>query len=199
MRILAAADIHGDTELAKRLADQASAENVDLVVLAGDIFHNDLETKNILGPFVNKNKKIVLVPGNHESVSTAEFVSKQYDAVNLHGYGIKDSEVGFFGCSAVDWGHNLSDEDIEEMLQRSHDYIKDAKKRIMVTHVHPANTIMEGFSSFVHGSKSVEKMIKKLQPDIFICGHVHEASGIEEKIGNTRVINVSRIGRILDL
>ncbi|MFT4309334.1 MAG: metallophosphoesterase family protein [Candidatus Woesearchaeota archaeon] len=199
MRILAAADIHGDTELVKRLAEKALVENVDLVVLAGDLFHNDMNTKNIIGPFVEKNKRVVLLPGNHESVATADFVAKQYNAVNLHGYSVKDDDIGLFGCSAVNFGHNLSEEDIEDMLQKSHEYIKDAKKRIMVTHVHPTNSIMEGFTSFVHGSPAVEKMIRKLKPDIFICGHVHEASGIEEKIGDTRVINVSRVGKILDL
>jgi uncharacterized protein len=199
MKILAAADIHGDTELARRLAELAVSENVDMVILAGDLFKSNLDTRNIIGPFVDMKKKVVLIPGNHESISTAEFISEQYDAVNLHGYGIKDNDVGLFGCSAVEWGHNLSESDIEEMLQRSHDYIKETKKKIMVTHVHPTNTLMEGFSPFVHGSPAVERMIKKLQPDIFICGHVHEASGIEEKIGNTRVINVSRTGKILDI
>ena len=37
LKILASGDIHGDTTQARRLADQAEKENVDLVVLCGDL------------------------------------------------------------------------------------------------------------------------------------------------------------------
>jgi len=200
MRILAAADIHGDVQMAKRLADEAERENVDLVVLAGDLFRSDFDTENIVGPFRAKNKKIILLPGNHEAISTTNFVAQKYDAVNLHGYSVKDGNVGLFGCSADNLGvDRLSDTEVERMLKQAFNYVRDSEKKVMVTHVHPAHTKMAELGLFVSGSRAVENMIKELKPDIFICGHAHEASGIEEKIGNTRVINVSRIGKIIDL
>ena len=36
-KILAAGDIHGDITLARKLADRAESEKVDLVVLCGDL------------------------------------------------------------------------------------------------------------------------------------------------------------------
>jgi Icc-related predicted phosphoesterase len=45
----------------------------------------------------------------------------------------------------------------------------------------------------------VKKAIDVLQHDILLCSHVHEAEGIEEKIGKTKVINVGREGRIIEL
>ena len=77
--------------------------------------------------------------------------------------------------------------------------IKDAKKKIMVTHVHPKGTLMENLSNFVPGSSGVEKAIKVLKPDILLCSHIHEAEGIEERIGNTKVINVGRKGKVIKI
>lgn len=200
MKILAAADIHGDVELAKKLADQAEKGNADLVILAGDLFLDDMNTDNIVGPFRAKNKKVLLLPGNHEMISTTDFVAKKYDAVNLHGYSIRDGNVGLFGCSADNLGvDRLSDAEVEKMLKQAFNYVDDTEKKVMVTHVHPTNTRIAELGMFVHGSHAVEHMIRELKPDVFICGHAHEASGIEEKIGNTRVINVSRVGKFIDI
>ena len=74
---------------------------------------------------------------------------------------------------------------------------KGLDKKIMVTHIHPFGTKSE-FSGF-KGSKAVRKAIEKFQPDVAICAHIHEAAGMEDKIGKTRVINVSRKGKIFEV
>ena len=51
-KILAASDIHGDTDATKKLAAKAKKENVDLVVLAGDL-SGFVETEGILKPLHN--------------------------------------------------------------------------------------------------------------------------------------------------
>jgi Icc-related predicted phosphoesterase len=58
---------------------------------------------------------------------------------------------------------------------------------------------MESFSHFVKGSIGLRKAIEATKPDVVFCGHVHEAEGIEEKIGNTLVINVGKKGKIIEL
>jgi hypothetical protein len=216
MRILSAGDLHGDSGLAKKLADKATKENVDLVILCGDLTEGDEKTDNLIGPFLKQGKKVVLVPGNHESVATADFLSKVYGVKNLHGYGIKifdpqtDSKsssivkdkkyVGLFGCSGVNIGiHQITDKDAYDMLMRGHHYVKDANFTIMVSHVHPSGTKMEKFTHYFEGSKAVRRAIDKFQPDIMLCSHVHEAEGLEEMIGKTRVFNVGRKGKIFDI
>lgn len=200
MRILSAGDIHGDPKKAEALADRAEKENVDLVILAGDLTHAEQSTEGLIGPFVKKNKKVLLVPGNHESIATADFLAELYGAKNIHGYSVKYKDVGFFGCSGVNIGiHQISEKEIFDLLEQGFNYVKDSKVRIMVTHVHPANSVMAKFSKLVPGSEGVRKAIDMFQPDILICSHVHEAEGLEEKIGNTKVINVGGDGKILDV
>lgn len=208
MKILSAGDIHGDRSLARKLADKAEKENVDLVILCGDLTMGEKSTEGILGPFVKKKKKVLLIPGNHESIATADFLAELYGQKNIHGYSIKmkdlgkskENEIGFFGCSGVNIGmHRIEENEIFKLLKQGYNYIKDTKVKIMVTHVHPSDSMMEKFSKFVPGSLGVKKAIDTFKPDILLCSHVHEAEGIEEKIGKTRVINVGSAGKIIEI
>ncbi|HIG97950.1 TPA: hypothetical protein HA231_00810 [Candidatus Woesearchaeota archaeon] len=200
MKILAAGCIHSNSSLIESLAVQAEMEDVDLVVLCGDLTLGERSTDNILGPFVKNGRKVALVPGNHETVATADFLAKKYGATNLHGYGLKHGDVGLFGCGGANIGlFQLSENEIFYHLYKSHKYVKDARKRIMVTHVHPAESMMEQFSEFVKGSSGVTKAIEMLKPDLLLCSHVHEASGLEETIGTTRVLNVSKVGKVIEI
>lgn len=200
MKILASGDIHGDTRLAEKLAEKAEKENVDLVVLCGDLTYAERSTENIIGPFIKKHKQVVLIPGNHESIATADFLAEQYGATNLHGYSVKLGDVGLFGAGGANIGLlQLDENEIYDLLKTSHNKIKDMKTKIMVTHVHPSDTKMEKFTKFFPGSTGVKKAIDRLKPDILLCSHVHEAEGIEEKVGNTRVINVGKEGKIINI
>ena len=200
MKILASGDIHGDRDLAERLAVRAEKEKVDLVILCGDLTYAERSTDNIIGPFVKRKKKVVLIPGNHETVATADFLADLYGVTNLHGYSIKVGDVGLFGCGGANIGmFQMKEDDIFSLLKKGNDNIKDSHKRIMVTHVHPSGTKMEKFSNIFPGSRGVKKAIDELKPDVLLCSHVHEAEGIEEKIGKTKVINVGREGKILEI
>ena len=198
-KILAVSDIHGDTGLVKKLADKAEREKVDLVILAGDITILDNPIKGIVGPFVEKKKKVLLLHGNHESISTIDSIAELYsETKNLHGYSLKHNNVGIFGVGGADFGHDsMSEKDFRENLERAHNYIKDFEKKVLVSHMHPAGTKSE-FSG-VEGSLSIRKSIEYFQPDVAIFGHIHEASGFEEKIGKTRVINISRKEIIVEI
>jgi hypothetical protein len=201
LRILAAGDIHGDTRQAEYLAEKARKENVDLVILAGDLTFAETSTKNIIGPFVKARKKVLLIPGNHETLATADFLAEMYpNTKNLHGYAIKSGDVGIFGAGSANIGlFQIPEREMFNVLKQGWDRIKGLDKKIMVTHVHPSGSKMEKFTQFFSGSEAVTKAIKTFKPDIAICSHVHEAEGIEEKIGNTRVINVGKKGRIIEI
>ena len=199
MKVLAFGDIHGDMGLAEKLAKQAEKEEVDLVILCGDITFHEQSTDNIIGPFVKRKKKILLIPGNHETVATVDFLAELYGVKNIHGYSVKYDNVGIFGCGGANIGpkSKFTDKEINDLLKQGHDHIKEIQKKIMVTHVHPTETKMEKLSEFVPGSSGVRKAVEKFKPDILLCSHVHEAEGIEEIIGNTKVFNVGRHGRII--
>jgi Icc-related predicted phosphoesterase len=198
-RILAVGDIHGDTGLVKHLAEKAKKENVDLIILAGDLTFAELSTKNLIGPFIKAKKQVLLIPGNHESMATADFLAEMYpNTKNIHGYSFIKGDLGVFGAGAGDIGINqIKDSEIFALLKKGHESVKGLKKQIMVTHMHPRGSKAE-FSGFA-GSNAVRKAIKEFQPNILISAHIHEAGGLEEYSGKTKIINVSRKEKIFEI
>ncbi len=196
-RILAVSDLHGDSRRARKLADIAQKRGVDIVVIAGDITHFDIDSTNMIGPFVEKGKKVLFVAGNHDSPATAEFLAEKYDITNLQFYSFTHGNIGFFGCGGGNIGPNIvSEKELAHYLRKGFEYVRDAEKKIMITHLHPAGTAME--KSF-RGSESIRNAIEEFQPDLHVCGHIHEAEGFEDAIGKTRVLCVGPKGKIIEI
>lgn len=195
LKILAAGDIHGDSKLVKKLAEKAKKEKVDFVILAGDIM-GIVETKNLIKPFKDAKQKVLLIHGNHEDLATIDFLSDLYNVKNIDGYALKYKDVGIFGAGgAVDF--NTTEKELFNTLKKANKYLKNTNKKLMITHMHPKGSKSE-FSGF-EGSKAIKKAIQEFHPDILIHSHIHEAAGIEGKIGKTKVINVGRKGKIIEL
>ncbi len=200
-KIMAVGDIHGDKTLAKKLAKEAKEKNVDLVILAGDLTFVEQSIEDIIGPFAKNGKEVLIMPGNHESPATINVLEELYsNARNIHGHSFVKNNVGFFGAGGADIGpFSIPDSKIGKLIEKSYKELerKDLSKKIMITHMHPAGSKSE-FSGFL-GSPAIRKAIEKFKPDIAINGHIHEAGGIEEKIGKTRVINVARKPKIFEV
>ncbi len=197
MKFLVVGDIHGDSGLAREMAEKAEKEKVDFVVICGDVSYSDENFEGIVGLF---KQKVFLVPGNHDSDATINFLAEMYKGKNLEGYGYKMGDVGLFGSGSVVQGmFQKPESEIFELLRKGASYVKDCKTKILVSHTHPTDTKMERFSDFVYGSESLRKAIEEFKPDMVFCSHVHEAEGIEEMIGNTRVVNVGRKGKIVEV
>jgi len=199
-KILVLGDVHGDTGLVKKMAEKAKKENVDLVILTGDMTFVEQSVKNLIGPFVKAKKQVLLIHGNHESRATTDFLTELYgpNTKNLQEYSFKKNDIGIFGAGGADIGPDrIKESEIFKTLKKGYDNVKDMKKKIMVTHMHASDTKSE-FSGF-QGSKGIRKAVEKLQPNLFIHSHIHEAEGLEEKIGKTRVINIGRKGKIIEI
>ncbi|MEK6855481.1 MAG: metallophosphoesterase [Nanoarchaeota archaeon] len=199
LKILAASDLHGDSKLAKKLAQKAEKENVDLVVLCGDLV-GWTDTKNIIKPFKEKDKHVLIIPGNWDSFATADFLATMYGIKNIHGYSVQYQNIGFFGAGGAEDSPGpgrITEKELMETLEKAHSGLKGIEKKIMVTHMHPAGSLSE-FSGFP-GSNSIRKAIKKFKPDVLLHGHIHEAGGIEEDIEGTKVVNVGREGKIIEI
>jgi len=202
MRVLAASDTHGDQKRILKLAEKAQRENIDIVLLCGDLTFAENDLTGIIGPFKKIGKKVMIIPGNHETEATIDFLSKQYkpEVYNLHGRSVMFyNEIGIFGCGGSNIGlFEITDEETKETLEKAHKPIKDAHFKIMMVHTPPFKTELDALWSHV-GSKEIRRQIEKIQPDVCVCGHIHETFGKMDKIGKTKVINVGPEGIILDI
>lgn len=197
LKILAASDLHGDSKLTKKLAGMAEAEKVDLVVLCGDLT-GFVETENLIKPFKERNQKVLILPGNWDSFATVDFLARFYGVRNIHGYSARYNGVGFFGAGGADAGPNItSEKELKETLEKAYSGLKGIEKKVMITHMHPSGSCSE--LSGIKGSKAIREAIEKFRPDILLHGHIHETFGFEERIGKTKVFNVGREGRIIEI
>lgn len=200
MKVFACGDIHGDTRLAYKLAKKAEKLDADVIVLTGDITNHTQEFDNLIGPFKELNKKILIIPGNHDDFATTHFLSQKYDLHDLHSKPYASGKIGFFGCGGSNIGlSRMTESGFYDYLSKAHKVVDDCDLKIMVTHNHPKGGTMEKLSNIVIGSEGVTKAIEELKPDILLCSHVHEAEGIEEKLGKTKIINVSKSGKLIEL
>jgi Icc-related predicted phosphoesterase len=196
LKILAAGDFHGDSKTSKLLAEKAEKENVDLVILTGDMT-GPVQTKNIIKPFIDKGQKVLFVPGNWETTEDAQNFSKLYGIKNIENNYLKYKEVGIFGIGSADWALYPDNERVFKKLKKQNEKLKNLEKKILVSHIHAAGTKSE-LSGFP-GNEGLRAAIEEFQPDLFLSGHIHELEGVEEKIGKTRVINVGRRGKIIEI
>jgi uncharacterized protein len=193
MKILAAGDFHDNKRAVERLAKKALDEKVDLIILTGDVHSYVPGDDRILDPLRKTKKKILFVPGNCENME--EYQRLKESAKSIHGYYVTYGGVGIAGLGSPDWTLSHDNKDFA-LIERQFKKMKPEKK-ILVSHLHAAGTKAE-FSG-VEGERVLRKAINKFHPDIFISGHIHEAEGIEEKIGKTRVIQVGRKGKVIEI
>ena len=192
-KIMAIGDVHGDAFLIANLAKKAVKEKIEIIILTGDMTYAETSLDNLIGPFAKEKKKVLILPGHHESAATTEFLAQKYApyAHHLHGEGFIHKDIGIFGAGTANMGiHAIPDSSIFELIENSHKQIIHLKKKVLVTHIHPKGSKSEltGFA----GSPAVKQAIEKFKPKLAISSHIHEASGLEEKIGETLVINVSK-------
>ncbi len=199
-KVLAIGDLHGDSGLAKRIAQIAKKEKVDLIIIPGDLTWLEQPAQDLIKPFDQLGKKILIMPGNHETLPVIDSFENAYNnAKNIHGNSFRLNDVGFFGAGyATNAGPFFIEEsEVFNLLKKSHEEIKDSEKKIMITHMHHKGSKAE-FTGW-EGSKAVLKAIKRFRPDIVINGHIHEAGGIVEYFYGTKIINVARKPSIFEI
>ncbi len=188
MKILAISDIHSDLEKVKKL--KKIEKEYDLIVIAGDItnFGNREIAERIIKEFGRKN--IFAIPGNCDTLDVLEYLEERN--INIHAKTKIFKEYVFCGLgyslvTPFNTPLELTENEIEEILK------KFEKCDILISHNPPFNTKLDLTKSNLHvGSKEIRKFIEEKKPKLVICGHIHEATGIDY-INNTIITNVSAL------
>ncbi|HMK54025.1 MAG TPA: metallophosphoesterase [Methanobacteriaceae archaeon] len=197
MKILAVTDMHGNF---KPLVDYLKKNQVDLVILAGDITHfgpPDLG-EEILNEICSYGTPVMVIPGNCDLESIHGEIERS-NAINIHARNtvVKNMGIcGFGGSNPTPFNTPLEFEEVEiyDEAKKVMEGIKEEKITLLVTHAPPYDTKTDLLPSGEHaGSKSLRRVIEELQPTLNICGHIHESRGMD-KIGKTQVVNPGQMG-----
>jgi hypothetical protein len=189
MKILAISDPHGDYSKIKEMIEKAG--DFDLVVIVGDItnFGPDEKVEVLMEMF---DRPVLAIPGNcdQKSILKALEASK---ATNLHGKAEQVGNIRFIGLGGsnptpFNTPFELSEEEIEKALEGmvcSAENEEDCGTIVLLTHAPPYGARDE--LPFGHvGSKAIQKFLDRV--DLIVCGHIHEAKGLEQ-VGKTVVVN----------
>lgn len=198
MKILAFVDVHASMTALKKLEEKAKKHKPDVIICAGDIsiFENDIEI--LMNKISKLGKKILIIPGNHETPAVLKKLCSFYEnMIYFNKKIIKINDTCFIGFAGE--GFSRTDSELEKFGRKIKDEIK-GKKAVLVTHAPPYKTKLDIIGREHCGNKTITGLIKSNQNIVLhICGHFHETSGDEDKIGSTRTINPGPWGRIIEI
>ena len=202
LRILGLADLHDQIEMLDRLKDI----DADLIAFCGDL-HNagSRETAQPAAfALAGLGPPVIIVPGNMDRRDVVPDLWEEAGLLMLHRSSFCFADFGFLGMGGMVARdpRRLEDparyyhRDVEayETLAAAYQDIKDARVKIVIVHQPPwgaQDTLYNGESS---GSVSLRRFVQEYQPDLMLCGHIHEARG-ECFIGSTRIVNVGELRR----
>lgn len=191
MHLLAITDIHGRVTIPEMIREVI--RSADLLTIAGDLtdFGGEAEARQVLETIQKENKQILAVPGNCDTSSVNHALTAE--RINIHGEITKIKEIAFMGiggCGKTPFGtpQEYSEREIIELL---HGFRKqgDVRYHILVSHAPPSDTSVDRTFLGRHvGSKALRDFIETFQPDLVLCGHIHEARGVDH-IGTSLIIN----------
>jgi len=195
MRLLVATDFHGATTAIGRASEKAAKEKPDLIIVCGDVTHfgsYDL-AKEFLRLLAKSKRQVLFVPGNCDPPKLVQGVRIRR-ILSLHGTCKVQNDlcfVGVGGCSPSPFftPNEFSEEQILSILENAYTEADETKKLILVSHSPPYDTRLDTTSLGKHaGSMSIRKFIEDKKPILAVCGHIHEARGVD-RLGLTTIVN----------
>jgi len=184
MKLLVIADNHGDKKSLEKAKQKA--KNSDIVIHVGDLTMFEQNLRQLLEELDSWNKKVLLVHGNHENEKIMrKLCEKKKNIYFIHNGFFKTGEYIFIGYG----GGGFAERDSEfENRTAYFDTISKGLKLFLVLHQPPySNVDLVGKNHT--GNKSFTDYIKKSQPVMAFCGHIHDCEGKTDKIGKTLVVN----------
>ncbi|GHG84565.1 metallophosphoesterase family protein [Pseudodonghicola xiamenensis] len=192
MKILAFSDLH----LARRAAADlvAASADADLVIGAGDFCNMREGLDQAMQLLAGIAAPMVLVPGNNESAEELRAAAPASVPV-LHGEELEIGGLRLFGLGGAvppapfgDWSWDVTEETAEALLAPC-----DAVD-VLVVHSPPKGVADRTSTGLSVGSTAVRAAIERLQPQLALCGHIHDCWGERGQIGRTEVVNLGPAG-----
>ncbi len=197
MKLLIFSDIHSDARSLERLM----ATEADYYFCAGDLV-NWARGLDAMGEIMkSRADRVWVMPGNHETApQIAEFCARfgfhDFHCGHIEIEGFHVVGLGYSNPTPFDTPGEYTEAQIEEKLTAFNGF----KPMIAICHTPPYGTMLDRIVNLKHGgSKAMREFLQREKPRYFFCGHIHEAAGAQEKLGETSAMNVGRKGYLLDL
>lgn len=200
LKILAIADLHGQVDRLQSL----DVGDADLIVVCGDLHNAGGEdgVPPVVRALADLGLPVCIVPGNMDPRPLSSCLWEQAGFTSLHGQAYLCGDFGFIGMGGIVARGDRSpdnparyyhrDEDVYDILSKAYGEISSARRKIVVTHQPPFGFLDTLYSGEPSGCHSLRRFIEEHQPDLLLCGHIHEARG-EARLGRTLGVNVGEL------
>jgi Icc-related predicted phosphoesterase len=189
---IALGDIHDKNSRLSKIPGLRKAQGV---IVSGDLTltGGPDQARKALEPLIKDNIRIFAQIGNMDRPEVTQWLIDQ--GWNLHCelhelapdtviMGVGASTFTPFGTPS-EYPESWFAHELERLWHSARKY----KHVILVSHNPPKNTVCDDIGGGNHvGSMAVREFIEENQPDICICGHIHEGVGTD-LIGHTVVTN----------
>ena len=192
MRILYVVDVHDRFDSVPQAL--AATGPVDVLVVGGDIttLGSPEDTEQAIELWRPLAPRLLAVAGNMDSPAIdARLVEL---GVSIDGRGVVLGDVGISGVSAsphspLHTPHEIPDRELAARAAGGLEVVKECRVRIFCPHAPPHGTACDRIRSGEHvGSPALRALVEQEQPDLVLCGHIHESRG-EDMIGASRIVN----------
>lgn len=197
MRLFVISDIHGALGPIEAAGPLLAA--ADQVVIAGDLTRTKTraEAAEILACLERFNASLLAVHGNMDRPEVEELLAEK--GYSLHARGRILAGIGFFGLggSSPTPMHTVTEYTEAELacfLEKGYAAIREASPQVLVSHCPPRGVRDRSFLGLRGGSRSVRSFLEAHPLALCLCGHIHEAAGIES-LGPTLVANAGSFKR----
>lgn len=135
----------------------------------------------------------LFVPGNHDMRDTAAAVTAaNLDGRTVEAGGLRIAGLGGAGPARFgfpyEWSEREADERLAELLGDG------PPPDVLLSHTPPARSTLDRTAKGMHvGSRAVRRWIDRSRPKLFVCGHIHESSGLA-RIGGVPCLNAGALG-----
>jgi Icc-related predicted phosphoesterase len=194
------ADLHGRAEKLSPL----KGIDVDLIAFCGDLHNLEPvdQARPVAEALARLGPPVLIVPGNMDPRKIVPTLWKNAGLRMIHGESYHHGDCGFVGFGGIvirdprrlgdSNRYYHTDDDVCESLASAFKAISDYRRKIVLAHQPPRNSRDLIYSGERTGSVGLRRFIEESQPDLLICGHIHEDRG-EAKIGSTKVVNVGEM------
>lgn len=190
VKILAFSDLHRDTHAARAIVT-ASAD-ADVVVGAGDFATGAEGAAETLRILQICTVPVVLVHGNHDDPEELKDICADWPRGHyLHGDAVALAGVVFFGLGGEiparhDAPWNVAETEADAAMMLGH----CPTGAILVTHTPPQGSADLQKDGTHQGSTAIRDAIRSKHPVLHLCGHIHNAWRMSDRIGGTQVSNL---------
>jgi len=85
--------------------------------------------------------------------------------------------------------YEISEEEIAQRAEAGWADVRFARRTVFVPHAPPHASRLDRILLGKHvGSTSVRRFVEAFQPDVLVCGHIHESRGTDS-LGRTQMVN----------